>query len=45
MMNSLDRIELVHGKHFKIKIELMNVICRSENMNMKRKIQAKRYKS
>ena len=36
MMNSLDRIELVHGKHFKIKIELMNVICRSENMNMKK---------
>lgn len=35
MMNSLDRIELVHGKHFKI--ELMNVICRSENMNMKKK--------
>ncbi|HBC7294854.1 TPA: hypothetical protein OV307_001544 [Staphylococcus aureus] len=22
---------------FKIKIELMNVICRSENMNMKKK--------
>lgn len=37
MMNSLDRIELVHGKHFKIKIELMNVICRSENMNVKKK--------
>lgn len=35
MMNSLDRIELVHGKYFKIK--LMNGICRSENMNMKKK--------
>ncbi|HAR7072519.1 TPA: hypothetical protein I2T40_02425 [Staphylococcus aureus] len=30
---------------FKIKIELMNGICRSENMNTKRKIKAKRYKS
>ncbi|HCZ9752507.1 hypothetical protein GZ119_05490 [Staphylococcus aureus] len=26
---------------FKIKIELMNVICRSENMNMKKKYKRK----
>lgn len=37
MMNSLDRIESAQGKIFKIKIELINDICSSENEKLRRK--------